>query len=133
MNDFFATPLILLRGKVRLPYPISANRYWRTFRNMTVVSKEAQAYKQEVAQRALAAGMARSGRMCALEVVLHPKLTKKREASLVCLDLDNCLKVTLDALKGVAYIDDKQVRRIAASYGEPVEGGALTVEVMELI
>lgn len=119
-------------ARVKLPYPISANRYWRTFRNMTVVGKEALAYKQEVARRAAAAGMKQSACVCALDVVLHPKLTKKGDPSLVCLDLDNCLKVTLDVLKGVAYIDDKQVRRITASYGDAVDGGALTVEVMEI-
>jgi Holliday junction resolvase RusA-like endonuclease len=29
------------------------------------------------------------------------------------LDVDNVLKVMLDALNGVAYADDKQVRRVS--------------------
>ncbi|WP_215226940.1 RusA family crossover junction endodeoxyribonuclease, partial [Neisseria gonorrhoeae] len=46
---------------------------------------------------------------------------------------DNALKVTLDALQGVAYHNDRQVRRIAADYAdEPVAGGGLAVEVGEL-
>ncbi|HFC3072255.1 TPA: RusA family crossover junction endodeoxyribonuclease, partial [Neisseria gonorrhoeae] len=41
--------------------------------------------------------------------------------------------VTLDALQGVAYHNDRQVRRIAADYAdEPVAGGGLAVEVGEL-
>ncbi|EMS1813588.1 RusA family crossover junction endodeoxyribonuclease, partial [Neisseria gonorrhoeae] len=49
------------------------------------------------------------------------------------IDLDNALKVALDALQGVAYHNDRQVRRIAADYaGEPVAGGGLAVEVGEL-
>ncbi|EPI5870320.1 RusA family crossover junction endodeoxyribonuclease, partial [Neisseria gonorrhoeae] len=48
-------------------------------------------------------------------------------------DLDNALKVALDALQGVAYHNDRQVRRIAADYAdEPVTGGGLAVEVGEL-
>ena len=39
-----------------LPYPISTNRYWRTFRGMTVVSEEAKAYKKQVAQIAQLSG-----------------------------------------------------------------------------
>ena len=34
---------------LEFPYPISANRYWRTFRGMTVRSKEAQDYKESAA------------------------------------------------------------------------------------
>ncbi|WP_321160168.1 RusA family crossover junction endodeoxyribonuclease, partial [Neisseria gonorrhoeae] len=46
---------------------------------------------------------------------------------------DNALKVALDALQGVAYHNDRQVRRIAADYaGEPVAGGGLAGEGGEL-
>jgi crossover junction endodeoxyribonuclease rusA family protein len=39
----------------------------------------------------------------------------------------------LDALQGVAYENDNQVRRIVAEYGsEPVAGGGLVVKVEEL-
>lgn len=57
--------------KLVLPYPVSANRYWRTIvakrkadagpmakaRALTFVSDEAKAYKQEVGWKAKAAGM----------------------------------------------------------------------------
>lgn len=32
-----------------LPYPVSANRYWRHFRNRSIVSSEAMKYKIEIA------------------------------------------------------------------------------------
>lgn len=34
---------------LRLSYPVSANRYWRTFKNRVVRSAEANAYRREVA------------------------------------------------------------------------------------
>jgi crossover junction endodeoxyribonuclease RusA len=48
------------------------------------------------------------------------------------MDLDNCLKVTLDALQGVAYDNDAQIKRIVAEYGNPVINGGVTVEVNKL-
>lgn len=58
--------------------------------------------------------------------LLHPKLTKKSAESLICLDLDNTVKVTLDAL------NDKQVRPLYAEFADPVEGGALSLKVYAL-
>ncbi|WP_232469660.1 RusA family crossover junction endodeoxyribonuclease [Neisseria gonorrhoeae] len=115
-----------------LPYPVSANRYWRIWRNRAVRSAEAAAYKETV--RRIAQGRARCRpkarcRICAL----IPKANKDGGANKTVIDLDNALKVTLDALQGVAYHNDRQVRRIAADYAdEPVAGGGLAVEVGEL-
>ncbi|EMS3987323.1 TPA: RusA family crossover junction endodeoxyribonuclease, partial [Neisseria gonorrhoeae] len=64
---------------------------------------------------------------------LIPKANKDGGANKTVIDLDNALKVALDALQGVAYHNDRQVRRIAADYAdEPVAGGGLAVEVGEL-
>ncbi|HFA3762180.1 TPA: RusA family crossover junction endodeoxyribonuclease, partial [Neisseria gonorrhoeae] len=42
-------------------------------------------------------------------------------------------KVALDALQGIAYHNDRQVRRIVAEYAdEPKQGGGLAVEIEEL-
>jgi crossover junction endodeoxyribonuclease RusA len=115
---------------VNLPYPISVNRYYRNFRGMTVVSKEAKAYNQEAALRARLAGMrAPLDVPVALHVRLLPKLTRRGVASLVRLDLDNVLKVTIDALNGIAYVDDRQVVRILVDIGNPVPDGGLYVKV----
>lgn len=115
---------------VRLPAAISTNRYWRTFRGMTVVSKEAKAYKQEAGLRARLAGLREplTGPV-SLVIRMLPKLTKKGEASKTRCDLDNILKVAIDSLNGIAYVDDKQVVRILAEIGEPVIDGGLTISV----
>jgi len=115
---------------LRLPYPVSANRYWRTYRNITVRSEEANAYRWSVIYAAEKAKSERveSNKHVCINIVLLPKLTKKGEASKVRLDLDNCIKVVLDALIGIAYEDDRQVVKLVAEIGRPVAAGGLTVE-----
>lgn len=116
-----------------LPYPISTNRYWRTFRNRQIVSKEAAAYKARVAAIAAENGIKPTAKTVSLTVQLIPKANKDGSASKVCLDLDNCLKVCLDALQGAAYDDDNQVEEIHAKrLKTPVAGGGLVVKVEEL-
>lgn len=109
--------------KIILPYPVSANRYWRTFvpngqrRPITLVSEEAKAYKEECGWLAKAAGVRVP---FAGTVELHVRLVPENR---VCMDLDNCLKVTVDALKGIVYEDDDQIYRIVAERADPDSTG----------
>lgn len=111
-----------------LPYPVSANRYWRTvvnkrtLRAMTFVSEEAKSFKSEVGWTAKAQGL-RIPLRGPVELIV--KLIPKNG---VCMDLDNALKVTIDALKGIAYADDSQVRRIDAERLDP-DGAGERLEV----
>jgi crossover junction endodeoxyribonuclease RusA len=126
---------------ISLPYPISANVYWRNFRGRMVVSKEAEIFKRVAASQAIRAGIthAMSG---AIEICiqLHPKMTKAKgkgaagqpRASKTRVDLDNALKVTIDSLIGIAYEDDNQIERISAEIGQPFEGGGLSVWVSQI-
>ncbi len=116
-----------------LPYPVSANRYWRIWRNRAVRSAEAAAYKSVVRRIAQEAGVMPSEGSVAVRLRLIPKANKDGSANKTVIDLDNALKVTLDALQGIAYHNDRQVRRIVAEYGsEPVAGGGLAVEIEDL-
>lgn len=118
-----------------LPYPPSANRYWRTAvvcgRAQTYPSADAKAYKVEVYGRALEAGIRKpiAGRI-SLHVQLYPQRPQdwaKRarrdpltwDDDVRCIDLGNCEKVLSDALNGVAWADDKQHRRIVLDRMEP--------------
>lgn len=125
---------------VTLPYPPSANRYWRTrvikpkagpAIVSTYVSPEAKAYKQEVGWLLRGAGVRAplAGRI-AVAYTLYPhrpldwqarqrKLGDAWQDTVQCIDLDNAQKVLLDALKGIAFEDDAWVRRIAAERAEP--------------
>lgn len=114
-----------------LPYPISANRYWKSFRGRTVRSKEANEYKAAVMEevRSKVVKNAMTLKPVSIVVMLQPKLTAKGVASKTVMDLDNCLKVAIDALQGIAYDNDAQIKRIVAEYGEPVPNGGLTIKV----
>lgn len=130
-----------------LPYPISANRYWRTFMPkgfkapVTTLSSEAKAYKEQVGWLVKAAGIRAplAGRV-QIDVKLYPHRPQdwqKRmrtagaawDDTVQCIDLDNANKVLLDSLKGIAIDDDKWVRKIVAERMEP-DGEARVVVVI---
>lgn len=117
---------------VTLPYPPSANRYLRHTARGTYRTAEATHYRANAARLAIVAGFLPVAGPVSVAVILHPRKTAKGKPSAVVLDLDNCLKVALDALQGVAYQNDKQVKAIALRYGEPVADGGLTLEVTRL-
>ena len=119
---------------LNLPYPISTNRYWRVFRNRTVLSSEAKAYKAQVAAIAKQSGQTLHHDDVEILITVQRKANKDGSASRVCLDLDNCLKVILDALQGIAYLNDKQIVLIQAQYADkPIRGGGVIVQVKKVI
>jgi crossover junction endodeoxyribonuclease RusA len=93
--------------KITLPFPISANRYWRNVNGRMVRSREATIYKQEVGWLCAAAGL--EPLAGSVRVTLDFYRPAKRG------DLDNLLKVCLDSLNGWAYADDQQIVEIHAS------------------
>lgn len=111
---------------VNLPYPVSANRYWRSYavkgRAMVVVSDEARSYRTQCGWIAKAAGL-RIPMQGEIELVITLV-----PANRVCMDLDNALKVIIDAMKGIAYEDDSQVRKITAER-KPPDGQGARVEL----
>jgi len=123
-----------------LPYPVSANRYWRhgliKGRPVTFVTKEAKAYREDVGWKARAQGLRTpSSERIEIALVLYPARPKdwaKRKAknpdrwddSVQCMDLGNCEKVVGDALNGIAWVDDKQIFRMVKHRAEPDEHGA---------
>jgi crossover junction endodeoxyribonuclease RusA len=115
--------------KLTLPYPVSANRYWRSFvprgykRALVVVSDEAKAYIREVGLEAKRQGLRKPATgLVSLIVRLIP-------ANRVCMDLDNALKVVIDALKGIAYADDADVFKIVAERADPDGHARLEIEI----
>ena len=116
-----------------LDYPISTNRYWRNFKGRMVISTDAIKYKRQVgATYAVNGGKYHHTEPVCVEFRLHPKLTKAGQPSKIRIDLDNCLKVLLDALNNAAYQDDKQVVRLVGEIAEPVINGGLSVRVTAL-
>ncbi len=121
--------------QVTLPYPISANRYWRPVhigQHVTIVpTKEAKEYKASVAWLMVAAGVRSpyAGRV-AMHIALYPNRpqdyrTRMRKDPIYWadtvqrLDLDNSRKVLGDALNGVAFTDDKCIWMDGGEVMEP--------------
>lgn len=125
-----------------LPAALSANKYWRPVnigKHITIVpTSEAKAYRREVGLMAKAAGVKPIVGRVALTVRMYPARPldwAKRAAkdpdswddTVRSIDLDNALKVLLDALKNIAFQDDSWVRKIDAERMEPDEHGARVV------
>lgn len=130
---------------VTLPWPVSANVYWRTRVikgvAMTYVSAEAKEYKRAVDRALAASGFTGPilGRV-AVSMTLYPnrpqdwqkrmrKLGDAWDDGVRSIDLDNAIKVTLDALKGMAFEDDSWVRKIEAERAEPDGEARLVVTI----
>lgn len=128
---------------ITLPYPISANKYWRPVhigKHITIVpTKEAKAFKTEIGWLCKAAGLITPmlGRV-RIDIQLYPNRPQdwqkrmrlhgeKWDDTVMCIDLDNANKVLLDAFKGIAIEDDKWVRKINAERMEPDEFGARVI------
>lgn len=128
---------------VRLPYPISANAYFRDrvipakgTRAAIVqryVTKEARKYQADVGWLLRQAGMRRPF-TCRVRIDLQiwphcPLDWRKRVKAdplwwadtVQRIDLDNANKVLIDALKGTAIVDDDQVWKLTGEIMEPQE------------
>lgn len=137
-----------------LPYPISANRYWRSFASrgthrrgavVTTVSKEAVSYKAAVRACVIERGL-RAPLTCrlAMHIDLYPKRPKDWERrakadpagwddTVKCIDLGNAEKVLSDALQGLVYIDDKQIWHQVKRRMVPDGEGRVVVTIRPMI
>lgn len=115
-----------------LPYPTSANRLWRNAGGRMIPNHKAVAWKRTAAILARNSGIRVTDKSVFVRLEVLPRAIKDGSASKVCIDLDNSIKATLDAMNGVAWLDDKQVRKLEASYGEPMKDGGLLVEIIEM-
>lgn len=120
--------------RVVLPYPISANKYWRPVRigpRITIVpTKEAKQYKADVMYACRDAGIKPIAGRVQVHIDLYPQRPQdwqKRmrqngsawDDTVRCLDIDNARKVVYDALKGVAFEDDRWIWSDSADRCEP--------------
>lgn len=130
--------------KLILPYPVSCNRYWRSYacggQSRVALSDAAKQYKIDVAQ---AARFARLKKPIEGRVHVHldlyparPRNASRRAAldpagwddTVRCIDLDNARKVIYDALRGIAFVDDRWVWSDSAIRREPT--GVARAEVL---
>lgn len=104
----------------------SVNRYWRVATGgHRYIGKEGLLFKRKVVEYSKYRHF-----VCFREdVEVHINWYKKGRLN---GDLDNILKVILDSLKGIAFFDDKQVKRIIATMWEQTGYDAIEIQVAEL-
>ena len=95
-----------------LPYPPSTNRYWRHTVNRSgqpviYLTQDGKEYKTIVGWMALKSGYTQP---YAEEVILYLDVYRPRQVG----DLDNRIKILMDALQGFCYENDSQVVEIHA-------------------
>lgn len=92
--------------KITLEYPPAANNLYATVRGRRILSKRGREYRAGAAQTAFNSGL----RPVSGDVAVRLDVYRPRKAG----DLDNSLKAIFDALKGIAWEDDRQVVEIRA-------------------
>ncbi len=107
--------------QIKLPWPPSLNRYYRVWRNRTVISADGLRYRRDV----VAATFGLPKMMGRLDVAIVMCAPDRRRR-----DVDNILKATLDAMMHAGlYDDDSQIDRLSVVRGNSVSGGCLLVSL----
>jgi crossover junction endodeoxyribonuclease RusA len=127
---------------LQLPYPLSANRYWRPVpvkgHSMIVPTREALKWKEQIGWMVRAAGVTKPivGRVH-VDIQLYPprpedwalRTRKDPECwddTVRCIDLDNARKVLMDAFNGIVFTDDSRIWKDSGERMEP-DGVARTI------
>ena len=111
--------------ELTLPYPPSANHYFRMVGPRVLISREGRRFRERVAGVLAAHGVRPMAGRLALAVLVRPPDLRRR-------DLDNVQKALLDALeKGGAYGDDSQIDLLLTRRGPPAAGGHAHVQLDE--
>jgi crossover junction endodeoxyribonuclease RusA len=109
-----------------LPYPPSANTYWRNLSDRTLISRKGRRYRKEVAALLMLERARPMLGALILRVKVYPPDRRKR-------DLDNILKALLDALEhGGAFEDDNQIAALHIERCCVQRGGVVTVGIKQL-
>ena len=110
---------------LKLPWPPTANTYYRNTYGRTLISKQGRQYRKTVGGECLAqggAGKHLSGYL-SVSITACPPDRRKR-------DLDNLLKPLLDSLTHAGvWGDDYQVNRLSIERGDATPGGHVHVEI----
>jgi crossover junction endodeoxyribonuclease RusA len=104
---------------VTLPYPPSANVYWRNVNGRMLLSREAREFKKTAAARCVGQELL-SGDVRVVLYVYRPQRSG---------DLDNRIKPVLDAVRGYLFHDDKQVVGIHAHRGDDKDNPRVEIAV----
>lgn len=136
--------------ELTLPYPVSANVYWRSFvprgasRAVTTLSAEAKEYRAKVQRIAMVSGVRPIDGRLHMHLALYPQRPQdwaKRAArapltwddDVRCIDLSNARKVLEDALQGIAYGNDSRIWGESGERMEPDGEARVVVTIRPLV
>lgn len=112
-----------------LPWPPTANRYWRNVQGRMVLSREGRSYREVVdglwwkLRCEKQPSETLDGGDIWVSIEAYPPDNRRR-------DLDNILKPLFDAIQYAgAFADDSQIVKLAAVKREPVQGGMVRVSL----
>lgn len=104
-----------------LPYPPSANRYYRHVGYRTLISREGRRYRQSVCALVRPLGIPCLGGPLELAIDVYPPDRRRR-------DLDNTEKSLIDSLQHAGlYQDDSQIDKITITRRKPTPGGRVII------
>jgi crossover junction endodeoxyribonuclease RusA len=111
---------------VQIPWPPSANRYWRKYRGRMVVSEEARKYIDDITILALTWQIKTFKTRLSLKIAAYPPDRRVR-------DIDNILKIAIDSLQHAGiYEDDSQIDRIYIERGISNPPGHMDILIEEI-
>lgn len=111
---------------VQIPWPPSANRYWRKYRGRMVVSQEARKYIDDVSILALTWQIKTLKARLSLRIMAYPPDRRVR-------DIDNALKIAIDSLQHAGvYGNDAQIDRIYIERGLSRPPGYMDIDIEEI-
>ncbi len=112
--------------KLELPWPPSANHYYRRVGARTLISRAGRAFRRQVAQILATRRLSPALGRLAVTVEVFPPDRRKRDA-------DNLLKSLLDALQhGGAFPDDSRIVWLLTYRVQVVPGGRVVVTIRDL-
>lgn len=110
--------------KLILPYPPSVNHLYASWRGRRITSAKGRKFKSDIAVLAKRQGAKiLTGDLSVTFRVYRPKKTG---------DLDNRLKISQDALKGICFCDDKQIIEIHAFRFDDKANPRIEIDLKEI-
>lgn len=107
-----------------LPWPPSANRYWRHVGSRVIISKEARLYKNIVKKLSLTWNFEPIKDQLGVSILVYPPDYRRR-------DLDNLLKITIDALNHTGlFKDDSQIISLFVQKLHVIKPGLLDISLI---
>lgn len=112
--------------EIELPWPPTANTYWRMWQGRMLLSERGRRYKTTVCGLVLASRCQRMEGRLSVSLMLYPPDRRDR-------DIDNCVKPVFDALQEAgAFVNDSQIDKLTVTRLQVRRGGRAIVRIDSL-